>query len=45
MRHGIVKDPRDYPHTREIVKIDVAVKRALELNAYLEDVPYKRYER
>ena len=45
VRHGIVKDPRAYPHTREIVKIDIAVKRALELKAYLEDVPYKRYER
>lgn len=45
IRHGIVRDPRDYPHTRENVKIDVAVKRAYELGAYMEDVPYKRYER
>jgi hypothetical protein len=45
VRHGIVKDPREYPHTREIVKVDAAVRRALELHAYLEDVPYKRYER
>ena len=44
VRHGIVKDYRNYSHTRERVKVDVAVKRALELKAYLEEVPYKRYE-
>jgi REP element-mobilizing transposase RayT len=45
VRHGIVKDPRNYPHTRENVKIDVAVKRAHQRRAYMEDVSYKRYER
>ena len=45
VRHGIAKDPREYAHTRECVKVDVAVKRALELHAYMEDVGYKRYER
>ncbi len=44
-RHGICSDPRDYPHTREYVKVDVAVRRALELRAYMEGVRYKRYER
>lgn len=43
-RHGICTDPCDYPHTRECVKVDVAVKRALELRAYMEDVKYKRYQ-
>jgi hypothetical protein len=45
VRHGLVLDYRDYPHTIERVKVDIAVKRAYELNAYLEDVPYKRYQR
>ena len=45
VRHGIAKDPREYPHTRECVRVDVAVKRALEVHAYMQDVSYKRYER
>ena len=43
-RHGLCTDPANYPHTRINVKIDAAVKRALELGAFLESVPYKRYE-
>lgn len=43
-RHGICGDPKDYPHTRVNVEIQRAVKRALELRAFLEDVPYKRYQ-
>ena len=39
-----VETPRDYPHTREYVQVDVAVKRALELDAYMDDVRYKRYD-
>jgi hypothetical protein len=45
VRHGIVSDHRLYPHTREVVTVDAAVKRAHEIGAYLEDVPYKRYQR
>jgi hypothetical protein len=45
VRHGICRDPREYPLTREYVKVDAAVKRAMELNAYMREVPYKRYER
>ncbi len=45
VRHGIVRNWREYPHTREYVDVERAIRRALELNAYLEDVPYKRYLR
>lgn len=45
VRHGIVSDHLMYPHTIERVKIDVAVKRAHELGAYLREVPYARYAR
>lgn len=45
MRHGIVKDWRDYPHTRAPIDVDRGVKRALELRAFLDGVPYKRYQR
>jgi hypothetical protein len=45
VRHGIVRDYRDYPHTRVNVELERALKRALELNAFLTDVPYARYEK
>jgi REP element-mobilizing transposase RayT len=45
VRHGICKDPREYPHTREYVNVDVAIERALGSDAYMDDVKYKRYER
>ena len=44
-RHGVVADYREYPHTRVGVELDRGVKRALELGAFLEGVPYRRYER
>ena len=44
IRHGITEDWREYPHTRVHVELEVAIKRALELNAFLEGVPYKRYQ-
>jgi hypothetical protein len=43
-RHGIVYDFRLYPHTRVGVELERAVKRSIELRAFLEHVPYKRYE-
>ena len=43
-RHGIVDDFRLYPHTHVDVELERAVKRAIELRAFLEHVPYKRYE-
>jgi len=45
VRHGIVNDHAMYPHTRVRIDVDRGVKRALELGAFLEGVPYKRYGR
>jgi hypothetical protein len=43
VRHGIVKEWRDYPHTRVTIELERAVKRSLELKAFLKGVPYPRY--
>jgi hypothetical protein len=43
-RHGICRDWRDYPHTRVYIDLERGLKRALELKAFLNDVPYKRYD-
>ena len=42
-RHGLAADWRGYPHTRINIELEQAIKRALELGAFLEGVPYKRY--
>ena len=42
---GIVRDWRAYAHTRVGVELEVGLKRASELKAFLEEVPYRRYER
>src|SRR5687768_11988330 len=39
----LVTDWRDYPHTRVKVEMEPALKRALELKAFAEDLPYQRY--
>ncbi|MEM8945495.1 MAG: hypothetical protein AAGD11_09945 [Planctomycetota bacterium] len=44
MRHGVAKDWREYSHTKVNVELEVAIKRSHELKAFLEDVPYKRYQ-
>ncbi|HEX4796872.1 MAG TPA: hypothetical protein VH370_23980 [Humisphaera sp.] len=43
-RHRICADPKNYAHTRVGVDIDRAVRRALQLQAFMEKIPYKRYE-
>ena len=45
VRHGIVKDYRDYPHTRAAIDVERGVKRANELRAFMEGVAYPRYQR
>ncbi|MEO6436953.1 MAG: hypothetical protein ABIP55_14500 [Tepidisphaeraceae bacterium] len=45
VRAGIVRDWRNYPHTRVNVEMERGLKRALELKAFAEDLPYQRYER
>lgn len=44
-RHGVVGAGEAYPHTRVRVGVEAAVKRSHELKAFLEGVPYKRYQR
>jgi REP element-mobilizing transposase RayT len=44
-RHGVMYDYLKYKHTRVNVTLEVGLMRALELKAFLEGVPYKRYER
>ena len=43
-RHGVVRDYRDYPHTRVQIELERGLKRALELKAFIEGVPYRRYQ-
>jgi REP element-mobilizing transposase RayT len=43
-RHGICADPKDYRHTRIFIELERGIKRALEINAFMTNVPYKRYE-
>lgn len=45
VRHGIVSDWRRYPHTRMEIELERGIDRAVELRAFLEGVPYQRYER
>jgi REP element-mobilizing transposase RayT len=45
VRHGIVTDWRQYAHTRLTIEMDRGIKRGVELSAFLEDLPYARYER
>lgn len=45
VRHGIVCDWRDYQHTHVNVELERAIQRSHELKAFLEGVPYKRYQK
>jgi hypothetical protein len=40
-----VRDWRDYSPTRVNIESNIAIARAVELKAFLEKVPYARYER
>ena len=44
-RHKLQSYGKPYPHTRTYLQLEPALKRALELHAFMEGVPYKRYER
>jgi hypothetical protein len=44
-RHNLCRSHRDYPHTRVHIDLDRGVARALQLRAFLLDVPYPRYDR
>ena len=45
VRARLVRDWREYPHTRVDVELEAMICRAVELSAFLEEVPYARYER
>lgn len=45
VRAGLVRDWRDYPHTRVNLELEHALQRAIELHAFMEEVPYQRYQR
>ena len=44
-RHRVLEDWREYPHTHVNVELEIAIKRALEIDAFMEGVPYKRYKK
>ena len=44
-RHGVCDDPANYPHTRIKVERERAIRRAVELDAFLRGVGYPRYAR
>lgn len=43
VRNGIVRDWRDYPHTRVNVELEDAIGRAKAEHAFMEGVVYERY--
>ena len=45
VRAKVVTDWKKYPHTRVDIELERAIPRAVELRAFLEGMPYARYER
>ena len=45
VRHGLAANWREYSHTRVNVELERAITRSHELQAFLEGVPYKRYQK
>jgi len=45
VRAGLCRDWREYPRTHVAIDLEKGVKRALQLNAFMEGVAYKRYDR
>lgn len=43
VRHGLCADWREYPHTRVNIELERALRRAHELDAFLEGVPCPHY--
>lgn len=42
-RHRLALDWSQYPHTRQSIELDRGLKRAVEIDAFLAEVPYPRY--
>ena len=45
VRHGVCTDWRQYPHTHVNIELERGLQRALQLNAFMREVPYPRYRR
>lgn len=45
VRHGVVRDHREYAHTRVAVELEPMLRRAIQKSVFLADVPYARYDR
>jgi len=45
VRHGVAPAPAAYPHTRALYPCDPCIRRAAARGAFLEDIPYARYQR
>lgn len=43
VRHGLSRDYRTYAHTRAPIEFERGLARALQLKAFLSEVPYPRY--
>ena len=43
-RHSICDDWRKFAGTRMQIELEAGVKRSLELGAFMESIPYKRYQ-
>jgi len=43
-RHNVSTDWKTYPHTRLHLELEPCIKRAHQLKAFMEGVPYKRYQ-
>ncbi len=44
VRAKLVRDWKDYPDTHMNVAMEPAISRAVELKAFLEEIPYARYQ-
>ncbi len=44
VRAKLTRHWQDYPHTRLNIQLAHALPRAIQLNAFLRNVPYKRYQ-
>ena len=44
-RHGVRADYQHYLHTHVEIEVECGIWRALKLKAFLENVPYKRYQK
>lgn len=44
VRHGLTRQWQSYPHTHVQIDLERGIKRALEINAFMTGVSYRRYQ-